>query len=248
MTDLTNFFVEKKKSHSNTIVLNFDSLIFAGPEANLAKFRKSALIKDKPMKRVSWGIDLKTYRYYINERVFNRYKIPKNKVIILTAANYSNSRKGVKQYFFELARRFQNTNYHFINVGYDGDLKQSEIPNNMTLIEYVDDQRLLAQIYSAADMYLLASTADTMPMSCLISFACGTPVCCFYTSGLKYLAPREHIAIRYSDEVSIDSLERIINSTEKKDDHVIAACRELAEKEYSVQAFNRKIYEALERI
>jgi putative colanic acid biosynthesis glycosyltransferase len=224
----------------------FEKMTLIGPETNLVKFRESALVKDKPMKRASWGVNLDTYKYEIDETLYEKYGIPRDKVLILTVANYSNPRKGVKEYFFEIARRLQDTNYHFINVGYDGELKSDEIPTNMTTIGYMDDQSELSHLYAMSDLYLLASTTDTMPLSCLISFACETPVCCFYTSGLRYLAERDNAAIRYCDEVNVDALEEIVRNAAKKDKATMMACRKLAEDEYSIEAFNRKVYEILQ--
>ena len=83
-------------------------------------------------------------------------------------------------------------------------------------------------------------------ISCLISFACETPVCCFYTSGLRYLAERDNPAISYCDDVSVDALEDIVKNTGKKDKEKMLECRKLAEKEYSIEAFNRKVYEVFE--
>ena len=116
----------------------------------------------------------------------------------------------------------------------------------MTTIGYMNDVEELAHLYAMSDLYLLASTTDTMPISCLISFACETPVCCFYTSGLKYLAERDNPAIKYCDDVSVDALEEIVRFTGKKDKKSMTACRRLAEDEYSIEAFNRKVYEVLE--
>lgn len=225
---------------------DFDTMTLIGPEANLSKFRNSALTRHLPMKCVSWGVDLDLYKFEIDDTLFERYNIPRDKVIVLTVASYKNLRKGVKEFFFEVAKRLEGTDYHFINVGYDGDLKLDKIPQNVTIISYLDDQKELAHLYAMSDLYLLASTADTMPISCLISFACETPVCCFYTSGLRYLANRSNPAIRFCDEVSVDALEQIIRDTRKKDKTSMSACRELAEEEYSIDTFDRKVYETIE--
>lgn len=236
-----SIFEMKRLSYSN-----YDKITLIGPESNLEKFRMSALTKNMPMKRASWGIDLDTYKYMVDEGLYIKYGIPKNKVIILTVAHYSNIRKGVKKYFFELARRLQKLDYHFINVGYDGNLSSDEMPKNMTTIGYMDDQEELAKLYSISDLYLLASVSDTMPLSCLISFACETPVCCFYTSGLKFLAERDNPAILYCDDINLDALEKKVRGVQKKDEKTRLACRRLAENEYSKNAFNKKVYDVFE--
>ena len=224
----------------------FNTMTLLGPEVNLKKFREAALVKDKPMKRISWGVDLNLYKYEIDTSLYDKYKIPRNKILILTVASYMNQRKGVKDYFFELAKRLQNTDYHFVNVGYDGNLNPYDIPHNITTISYVDDQVELSHLYAMSDLYLLASTTDTMPLSCLIAFACETPVCCFYTSGLKYLAARDNPAIHYCDNINVEALEEIVRNIHKKNQQDMLACHALAEKEYSIDAFNRKVYEVLE--
>lgn len=224
----------------------FDSMTLLGPESNLVVFRESALVKDKPMKRISWGVDLDLYKDETDDSLYEKYNIPRDKTYVLTVASYSNPRKGVKDYFFEIARRLQDSEYHFINVGYDGNLKPEEIPKNLTTIGYINDQKELAHLYAMSDLYVLASTADTMPVSCLISFACETPVCCFYTSGMKYLADRTNPSICFCDDISVDSLEKAVRSKGKKTKDVMSSCRKLAEDEYSTDAFCRKVYEVFQ--
>lgn len=237
-----SIFQMKKKAYDG-----FEGLTLLGPETNLVKFRTSALTKGMKMVRASWGIDLELYKYKTNEALYEKYKIPRDKVLVLTVAKYSDTRKGVKDYFFEVAKRLQGSVYHFINVGYDGNLSSDDIPINMTTIGYLDNQSELANIYSMSDLYLLASTSDTMPLSCLISFGCETPVCCFYTSGLKYLAPESHPAVVYSKDISIEGLVQVIMGISKKTIETRNSCRQLAEEEYSVTAFNRKVFDVFER-
>ena len=240
--DRSNDIFKMKKNVYN----GFNTLTLLGPESNLIKFRESALVKDKPMKRISWGIDLDLYKYEVVEGLYEKYKIPKNKILILTVASYSNLRKGVKEYFFEVAKRLQHTEYHFINVGYDGNLRPDEIPCNMTTIAYIHDQKELANLYALSDLYLLASKTDTMPISCLIAFGCETPVCCFYTSGLRYLAPVDSLAIKYCYDISVNSLLKVVTKVHKKTLEERIACRELAKTEYSVEAFCKKVYEVFD--
>ncbi len=234
-------FDMKKEAYSG-----FDTMTLLGPESNLEIFRESVLVKDKSMRRVSWGVDLALYKNETDDTLYDKYNIPRDKVIIITVARYSDPRKLMRENFFDLAKSLENTGYHFINVGYDGNLAPDELPKNITTIGYTDDQRELARLYSLSDLYLVTSTTETMPISALISFACETPVCCFYSSGLKYLADRSSPAIRYVDEISRDALTDAIRKTGKKTTETMKACRALAAGEYSIEAFNKKVYEAIE--
>lgn len=223
----------------------YDNIIFMGPETNLEVFRQSALLKGKRLELLDWGIDLEIYKYRNTKEVYDRYSIPKDKVIVLTAAKYSNDRKGVKKYFFELAKRMEDSQYHFINVGYDGDLPENEIPKNMTTIPYVNEQIELSEIYSISDVYLLPSTTDTMPLSCLISFACETPVICFKTSGLINLDPDGVGVVSYVDDISVDGLYNALITYEKKSLEIMDKARNYAIERFSKETFNKKVYEGL---
>jgi putative colanic acid biosynthesis glycosyltransferase len=214
-------------------------IVFAGPEYNLDKFRKSMLLKNKTLRELDWGIDLEVYRYIYDKDVYRRYNIPYGKVLVLTVAKFSAIGKGVKDVFFEIARSTNDSHYHFINVGFDGN--DTDVPNNVTAIRYLSDQQELAKIYSICDLYVLASKADTMPLSCITALACETPICCFNTSGLKYLAPQGKIAA-YIEPTSLEAMKKYILKTNKKSAEVMQECRKYAEQRYSVTNFCKKVY------
>lgn len=223
----------------------YDNIIIMGPETNLMVFRQSALLKTKTMKCLDWGIDLDIYQYRDPKETYKRYSIPQNKVIVLTVAKYSNGRKGVKTHFFELAKRMEGMDYHFINVGYDGHLEKDDIPPNITLIPYIDDQVELTRLYSLADVYLLPSVSDTMPLTCLISFACETPVICFRTSGLINLDPHNIGVVEYVEDISVQGLYSVLLRYGKKSLSIRKKARDYAEERFSKTSFNKNVYDEL---
>lgn len=220
-------------------------IVFMGPKFNLNLFKDSPLTKNRKLVNVNWGIDLEKYKYIYDSKMFKEYNIPSEKIIILCVAPYSNAAKGVKKYFFDMARRINSDIYHFVNVGYDGNLNAEEMPSNITVIPYVKDQNELVKLYSISDLYVLPSTSDTMPLSCLIALACGVQVCCFYTSGLRYLASLDSSVVKYAKEINTESLMDVVMKTTKKDDASMRECRKYAEKNYSSKAFNNAIYDTL---
>ena len=223
----------------------YDNIVFAGPKTNLEKFRKSALLKDKKLIELDWGIDTNKYKYQKFDDLFEKYDIPRGKKYILTVAPYSLDRKGVKKYFLESAKKIDDKSYQFINVGFDADPDVENLPSNFTPIPFLNDQNELSKFYSLSDLYVLASTQDTQPLSCLISFACGTPVCCFYLSGLRYIAPDDGKIMYYVKEITVDGLVNVIKDINKKNSYVISKCREYAVKRYSNEMFNKKMFEQI---
>lgn len=221
------------------------NIVFAGPKANLNHLKGAKALQDKRIEALDWGIDLDTYHYFINKDLYEKYNIPVHKILILTVAKFSMKRKGVKEYFFGAAKKLEKTNYHFINIGYDGNIPEEQMPKNMTVIPYVNDQNELAEIYSMSDLYILASTSDTQPMSALIAFGCETPVACFYASGLKYISNGDTDIVKYTDEISVDGLAKVIQNVNKKDLKTRMKCREYAQTRYSKEIFNHNVFQWL---
>lgn len=220
------------------------NIIFMGPRTNLDKFRTSALLKDKKLLELDWGIDVEKYKECEHDDLYGKYNIPRGKVYILTVAPYSHERKGVKKYFLEAAKKTDGQ-FHFINVGFDANIKSENLPSNFTAVPFIKDQKELVKFYSLSDLYVLASTQDTQPLSVLFALACGTPVCCFHVSGLRYIGSNDDTIVKYSKEVSADGLRNIIRNTKKKDADVSDKCREYAIDRYSNTSFNKKVFRSI---
>ena len=239
--DKSGTIFKRKKEYYD----GFDNICFVGPRTNIEVFRRSALIKNKTSMEIDWGIDLDRYKYSYNEKLYEKYNIPKNRIYILVVAKYSDSRKGVSQFFFPLAKKMEGSRFHFVNVGYDGRLGKDDIPSNVTLIDYISDQDELSELYSLCDYYLCTSIEETQPIACLISVACGTPVLCFNTSGLRSIGDGESAAIKYIDAMNIEAMAATLSGLNKKDDDIMNTCRAYAEKRFSRNMFNKKIYELI---
>ena len=80
-----------------------------------------------------------------------------------------------------------------------------------------------------------------MPFAALIALACGTPVCCFNTSGLAYLGDKS--CIYFVEDGSLEDLVDVIKSIPQKDIDMQQRCRKYAEERYSDRGFYNRIYE-----
>lgn len=218
-------------------------MILTGPKANIDNLNGSPLLDGITIKELDWGIDLDIYKYRENTSLYDKYSIPRDKILVLTVAKYSMIRKGVSTVFFGAAKALENSNIHFINVGYDGNLSDEKMPKNMTVIPYINDQTELAELYSLCDLYVLASKSDTQPLSALIALACETPVACFYASGLKYISNGDSDIVRYAKKLDTDAMIEVIGSTSRKNNEVRIKCRRLAEERYGKDIFNKKVFD-----
>ena len=106
------------------------------------------------------------------ERVFSKHGIAKDKKILLgVAPNIMCEEKGGR-WMIDIARKLSPL-VHLILIGADETVKNIE---NVSVIGRIDDQRELAEYYSAADVFLLCSKKETFSMTCAEALACGTPV------------------------------------------------------------------------
>ena len=231
-----NIFRRKDKIYSD-----FKNISFVSVPYNIKKARQSKLLSNKNLIEMDWGIDLKkTYYPRKTEHVLEKYSIPKNKRIILTVAPFNDERKGVKKYFFEIAKNTNKEDIVFINVGFNG--KAEECPANFIPIKYVCDQNELAEIYSAADLFVTTSMADTMPLAALIALGCGTPICGFNISGLPYLATNKKYG-NFVEAGNLAELQIAIENVLPKTKEKINECREYALSRFSDQDFFQKLLE-----
>ena len=88
----------------------------------------------------------------------------------------------------ELARRMPNAE---ILVAGPHEITGS-VPENVTLLGPVLDQKLLAQYYSLADATVLTSKRETFSMVCAESLCCGTPVAGFLAGGPEMISLPEY--------------------------------------------------------
>ena len=93
--------------------------------------------------------------------------------------------KGGKR-VLELANMLKDTPYHFILIG----VKEDEVEqhDNVLMIPRTENQSILADYYSLADIFLILSVRENFPTTCIESLSCGTPIVGFDTGGTSETA------------------------------------------------------------
>jgi glycosyltransferase involved in cell wall biosynthesis len=142
---------------------------------------KESFLKDYPCVVIQNGIDLDTF-FPKDSRVSveNTYGV-KNKHIILGVASTWEKRKGLDE-FVKLAALIDNDKYAIVLVGLSAS-QIKKLPENIIGIERTENVAQLADLYSAADVFLNPTFEDTFPTTNLESLACGTPVITYRTGG-----------------------------------------------------------------
>ena len=85
--------------------------------------------------------------------------------------------------FIRLANELGD-DFQIVLVGTD-DKVDKELPKNIISIHRTNNQKELAEIYSAADIFVSATREENYPTVHMEAIACGTPVITFDTGGCK---------------------------------------------------------------
>ena len=123
-----------------------------------------------PAKTIRNGIDLSVFKT-TESNIKERLGVA-DKKIILGVANVWNERKG----FFDFIKLSEivSDDYIIMLVGVTAEQKKT-LPKNIIGIERTNNVRELAEIYTAADVFVNPSVEETMGLTTAEALACGTP-------------------------------------------------------------------------
>lgn len=173
--DRSEHIYKKKKKLLSGLDLNIIT-----PSRWLADLVKKSFLGDYPIKVINNGIDLSIFKPSDSD-FRERYNIPKEKIILLGVANVWEARKGLDAFLY-LADNLDAEKYQIVLVG-TNDLVDKILPKKIISIHRTSNQKELAEIYSAANLFINPTREDNFPTVNLESLACGTPIITFDTGG-----------------------------------------------------------------
>ncbi len=171
--DGSNKLYNKKKE----LFSNLNMTIIT-PSRWLADLVKQSFLAQYPVKVINNGIDLTVFNP-TESNFRERYEIG-NKYIVLGVAFGWEKRKGL-DVFVELANRLDEQ-YQIILVGTDDEVDK-QLPRNIISIHRTQNQKELAEIYTASDVFVNPTREENYPTVNMEALACGTPVITFATGG-----------------------------------------------------------------
>lgn len=212
--------------------------IFVAPEFVVNCARQAPLLAGKHLEIVDEAIDVSVNIPRDTSVLRKQLGIKEDQIVIGCVAPYSYSRKGVR-YLVEAAKKLENDErFVFVQVGFDIKDK-SFLPKNYIPIGYVKSQQMLTEYYSLADLFVFPSLADTMPNACLEALSCGSPLLCFNTSGMPYMA--DDTVMTLVEPENVDQMIEVILKTKKKDETIINTCRNYALNRFDNQKYFEKL-------
>lgn len=149
------------------------------PSQWLADLVKQSFLKDYSVKVIHNGIDLSIFKPTPSD-FRKKHGISPGQKLLLGVAFGWGKRKGL-DVFIELAHRLDSS-YQIVLVGTD-DATDRILPKNIISVHRTQNQQELAEIYTAADVFVNPTREDNFPTVNLEALACGTPVITFNTGG-----------------------------------------------------------------
>ena len=171
--DRSEYLYDKKKS-----AIEGTDLTIITPSQWLAGLVKESFFKDYPVKVINNGIDLSVFNP-TESNFREKYQIG-DKYVVLGVAFGWGARKGL-DVFIELSKRLPE-NYQIVLVGTDDNVDK-QLPGNIISIHRTQNQKELAEIYTAADLFVNPTREENYPTVNMEAIACGTPVVTFNTGG-----------------------------------------------------------------
>lgn len=191
------------------------------PSRWLARLAQESYLKEYSIQVINNGIDLNVFKpTHSNFR--ERYEIPAEKHIILGVSFAWGYRKGL-DCFVEMAEKL-GEQYQIVLVGTDDEIDKN-LPHNIISIHRTQNQKELAEVYSATDVFVMPTREENYPTVNMEAIACGTPVVTFDTGGSpEMLDDKTGIVVEANDiEATKKAIKDICEKKKCNDEEYIVA-------------------------
>lgn len=151
------------------------------PSAWLGKLaQQSEVFKNLDVHVIPNSINTHVFRPYDKHFARSVFNIPTDKKVVLYVSEHiRNHRKGF-DLLTDALQQVDSNNTVLVATGN----ANASAHENIIYTGSIPDERLMALLYSAADVFVLPSREDNLPNVALESIACGTPVIAFNIGGI----------------------------------------------------------------
>jgi len=181
---------------------------------------KQSVLKDKPMSLIYNGVDTQIYKPQDKYKLRCKLELPIDKKIILcnSVGGIANTYKG-GNYIKQIITNYKtDKKVIFVSIGGSDNNSQFE---NLNIIPYCNNPKVLADYYSASDLFLYPTLADNCPLVLIESLACGTPAVAFTVGGVPEIVTHQKQGY-LAKYMNIDDLQKGIDWLLKLNDKEIA--------------------------
>lgn len=182
------------------------NMMLVTPSQWLADLISESYMKEYTTRVIYNGVDTETFKP-VDSNAKEKYKCQGKKIVLGVAAVWD-KRKGLNS-FIELAKRLDES-YQIILVGLNKD-QVEKLPSNIIGIERTNSAQELAELYSAANVFVNPTLEDNYPTTNIEAIACGVPVITYETGGSPESAKMYGVSI---PKKNIGKLVKAIENTD----------------------------------
>lgn len=238
MADLSHWTYTQKKA----ILDSIDMTVVAPNHWMFDYISENPITRKQNHRHIPYGIDTTVFVPQPPVDVRRALGLPLDKKLLLFVAfKLDDARKGIQYYpsLLQQLKEKQGDNLGLVVVG--GNLPDKMLAELNALIPVyslgrIDDPHKLAQVYAAADLFLITSTIDNFPNVVLESLACGTPAAGFRVGGIPdmILQDQTGILVELGDTVTMaEQIGNLLNDAPRLE-QMRLTCREQAIKQFSL--------------
>ena len=206
-------FSQSNYSRKKVLFTGIPNLTIVTPSKWLAGLVKQSFLEEYSVKVIYNGVDTSVFKPTPSD-VKERLNL-KDKKIILGIAAVWDRRKGLKT-FIELNNRLDKNRYKIILVGVSKNQIKS-LPNSIIGITSTDSTIELAELYSAADLFINPTLEDNYPTTNIEAISCGTPVITYDTGGSPESAKKYGYVVEKGDFNELINAISLIDKLPKRD-------------------------------
>jgi glycosyltransferase involved in cell wall biosynthesis len=244
------------------VVWNRKRRVFAGVEESrlhivtpsgwlAAEAQRSPLLSKFPLTIINNGLDLEVFAPRDRDFARSVLGVPSGASVVLFIAHaVDDKRKGFALLAEALNGLKEIPDLYLLSIG-KGSVSVPEGIRHMHLGS-VADERFLSVVYSAANIFVIPSLQDNLPLTALEAMACGTPVIGFDVGGIPEIVRHRMTGLLVPPEDVAALRLAIIDLLQNPDAQaeMSASCRRVAIKDFSLEMQSRRyadVYDAVVR-
>ncbi len=175
-------------------LLSSSNMVFVACSKWLAEeANKSFLLRGKLIEDIPNPINSRLYYPHDKEKSRQKCRLPLNKKLILFSAYRTTLPIKGLNYLIEACRLCAEAHpetkdqYAIVAVGKDADLIADKFPYPVYSMGYIEDERKMAEIYNACDVFVIPSLQDNLPNTIVEAMSCGVPCVGFKVGGIPQM-------------------------------------------------------------
>jgi glycosyltransferase involved in cell wall biosynthesis len=152
--------------------------------------RRSPLLQNHPVQVIPYGLDTDVFRPMPQAAAREVLGLDPSRRVILFGAHFATERRKGGHVLLEALARLSaeaRASTELLVIGRESDRLRTALPLPARWLGSVTDDRLLAGIYAASDVFVLPTLADNLPLGVMEAMACGVPVVSSDVGGVREL-------------------------------------------------------------